>query len=166
MPWPSWPPRARRSGYSSSATVRSAPGSSAGWGSAARFVGYRSGDDLADHYAAADVFAFASLTETFGNVVLEAMSSGLPVVAVRAGGVGDIVRQGRTGLLLEPGEPPAKFAAALLRLVDDAALRRDLAMSARAYAVDQTWDAIMDGLRDRYRAVVEQHGPKRPLIMV
>jgi glycosyltransferase involved in cell wall biosynthesis len=45
----------------------------------ARFVGYRGGEDLADHYASADLFAFASLTETFGNVVLEALASGLPV---------------------------------------------------------------------------------------
>ncbi len=52
-------------------------------GEIARFVGYRTGEDLADHYAAADLFAFASVTETFGNVVLEAMASGLPVVAVR-----------------------------------------------------------------------------------
>ena len=68
----------------------------------ARFVGYRSGEDLADHYAAADLFAFSSLTETFGNVVLEALASGLPVVALRAGGIGDIVRPGVTGFLLEP----------------------------------------------------------------
>ena len=77
----------------------------------ARFVGYRSGDDLADHYAAADLFAFSSLTETFGNVVLEALASGLPVVALRAGGVGDIVRPGVTGLLLEPDATPEQFAA-------------------------------------------------------
>src|SRR5262249_60401323 len=69
----------------------------AAMGSRARFVGYRSGDDLADHYAAADLFAFTSLTETFGNVILEAMASGLPVVALRAGGVGDIVVPGENG---------------------------------------------------------------------
>ena len=73
----------------------------------ARFVGYRGGDDLADHYAAADLFAFASLTETFGNVVLEALAAGLPVVAVRAGGVGEIVRPGETG---SSSSPPTPFA--------------------------------------------------------
>ena len=130
----------------------------------ARFAGYRSGEDLADHYAAADLFAFASLTETFGNVVLEAMASGLPVVAVRAGGVGDIVRNGGTGLLIEPGDPPSRFAEALIRLVDDSALRRDLAEAARAYAATQTWDAIMGGLRERYLAVVARHGEPRPLV--
>ena len=132
-----------------------------GWGRRRGSSGYRTGSDLADHYAAADVFAFASLTETFGNVVLEAMASGLPVAAIRAGGVGDIIRAGGTGLLLDPADPPSKFAEGLIRLVDDRALRRDLADAARAHALTQTWDAIMGGLRDRYLAVVETHAAPR-----
>lgn len=116
----------------------------------ARFVGYRGGEDLADHYAACDLFAFASLTETFGNVVLEALASGLPVVAVRAGGVGEIVRSGETGILVEPGDTPGQMAGALIGLTDDTALRREMAESARAYALTQTWDAIMGRLRDHY----------------
>ena len=60
-------------------------------GSIAHFAGYLQGEELSDHYAASDIFAFSSLTETFGNVVLEAMASGLPVVALRAGGVGESV---------------------------------------------------------------------------
>lgn len=123
-------------------------------GGSARFVGYRSGDDLADHYAAADLFAFASLTETFGNVVLEAMASGLPVVAVRAGGPGEIVRDGETGRLVEPDRPASAFADALIALVDDPASRRAMAASARLYAMTQTWDAIMGGLRERYQKIV------------
>ena len=130
-----------------------------GWGRAPRFVGYRSGEDLADHYAAADLFAFASLTETFGNVVLEAMASGLPVVALRAGGVGDIVQPGVTGLLLDADATP--------RLVrpgrHDAGRRRRTARryadSARAYALSQSWDTIMGMLRDRYLHVI---GPESP----
>ena len=128
-------------------------------GSHARFVGYRSGDDLADHYAAADLFAFSSLTETFGNVVLEAMASGLPVVALRAGGVGDTVRSGETGLLIEPEAPTATFADAVIRLIDDAAFRRRTAESARAYAQSQSWCEIMGALRDRYQHVIDSVQP-------
>lgn len=121
----------------------------------ARFVGYQTGEDLADHYAAADLFAFSSLTETFGNVVLEAMASGLPVVALRAGGVGDTVRPGETGLLIEPSAPPSEFAEALLLLIDDHDLRRRYSRSARTYALSQSWDEIMGDLRDRYQFVIE-----------
>ncbi len=124
-------------------------------GPAAVFVGYKTGEDLADHYAACDLFAFASLTETFGNVILEAMSSGLPVVAVRAGGPGDTVRPGVTGALVEPTDPPSRMADELVGLVDDAPRRRAAADAARSYAESQTWDAIMGALRDRYLRVVE-----------
>jgi glycosyltransferase involved in cell wall biosynthesis len=120
----------------------------------ARFVGYRKGDDLADHYAAADLFAFASVTETFGNVVLEAMASGLPVVAIRAGGPGEIVRDGETGALIGPDATPTDFAAALIQLVDDAGKRRTMAHAARNYAVSQSWDTIMESLRGRYLAIL------------
>lgn len=123
-------------------------------GPAAIFVGFLSGDELLDHFAACDLFAFASRTETFGNVILEAMASGLPVVAIRAGGPGDIVRPEETGLLLEPEDPPERFAAALIRLIDDPELRGRMAAAARVYAESQTWDAIMAALRDRYANLI------------
>ena len=124
-------------------------------GSFARFVGYRKGEDLADHYAASDIFAFASLTETFGNVVLEAMASGLPVVALRAGGVGGTVQSGTTGILVEPSEPPERMADALLSLIDRPDERRRMAEAARQYALSQSWDTIMGGLRDRYQRLID-----------
>jgi glycosyltransferase involved in cell wall biosynthesis len=124
-------------------------------GSIARFAGYRVGEDLADHYAAGDIFAFASLTETFGNVVLEAMASGMPVVAVRAGGVGDTVQQGNTGLLVEPDDPPDRFADQILSLVENAERREAMARAAREYALSQTWDAIMGELRHRYQCAID-----------
>lgn len=123
-------------------------------GAVARFVGYQTGEALADHYAACDLFAFASRTETFGNVILEAMASGLPVVAVRAGGPGEIVLPGVTGSLVEPDAPPAAMARALDRLVSDPVLRHRLADQARAYAETQSWEAILNGLREHYAAVV------------
>jgi glycosyltransferase involved in cell wall biosynthesis len=125
----------------------------------ARFVGYRSGEDLADHYAAADLFAFTSLTETFGNVILEAMASGLPIVALRAGGVADIVQPGVTGVLIEPDAPPAQFARAVMSLTDDADDRRRTSDSARAFALSQTWGAIMESLRQRYQAIIAETEP-------
>ena len=128
-------------------------------GANARFAGYRTGDDLADHYAACDLFAFASLTETFGNVVLEAMASGLPVVAVNSGGPGEIIQPGLTGVLIQPDAPPSTFADALIRLVDDAEERSEIAASARAYALTQTWDAIMGALRKRYLRIVSDANP-------
>lgn len=131
-------------------------------GARARFAGYRVGDDLADHYAAADVFAFSSATETFGNVVLEAMASGLPVVALRAGGVGEIVRDGSTGLLVDPDASPRAFADSLVRLVDDADLRHRMAAAARAYAESQSWGAIMDELRERYAGLIDRASAHRP----
>ena len=63
------------------------------------FTGYLSGDMLADAYASADIFAFPSRTETFGQAVLEAMASGLPVVGLLSEGVCDLVTNGLTGLL-------------------------------------------------------------------
>jgi glycosyltransferase involved in cell wall biosynthesis len=122
-------------------------------GPSARFVGYKTGEELADHYAAADLFAFASLTETFGNVVLEAMASGLPVVAVRAGGVGETVRPGETGSLVEPSAPPDLLADALIRLIDHPDERIRFAEAARRYAESQSWASIMGSLRERYLVV-------------
>lgn len=127
----------------------------------ARFAGYRKGEDLADHYAAADLFVFSSLTETFGNVILEAMASALPVIALRAGGVADTVRPGLTGALIDPDAPPQRFADAVLSFIDDPSLRARTAEAARSYALGQSWSSIMESLRERYQAVLEQDAAKR-----
>lgn len=127
-------------------------------GPAARFVGYRTGDDLADHYASMDLFAFSSVTETFGNVVLEALASGLPAVALRAGGVASTIEDGATGILVPPDAPPSALATALIGLVDRPARRAALAEAARAYAVEQTWESIMGRLRGNYLDVLDRAG--------
>ena len=71
-------------------------------GGAARFLGWLEGDALARAYADADLFLFCSQTDTFGQVVLEAQASGLPVVAVAAGGPAELIASGRTGVLCPP----------------------------------------------------------------
>ncbi len=103
------------------------------------FSGPLEHERVLDCYAAADVFAFASPTETQGLVVVEAMAAGLPVAAVRAGGVPEVVGEGETGLLAELD--PHALAGVIRRLLDDARLRRDLAergrVAARAYAIEE-----------------------------
>jgi phosphatidylinositol alpha 1,6-mannosyltransferase len=115
-----------------------------------RLAGYRTGLELSQAYASADVFAFPSDTETFGNVVLEAMASGLPVVGVDRGGVRDSILPGETGFLTPPGQVEP-FAQALLELVGDPMLRARMGTRARAEAEGRTWPRILDGVVDTYR---------------
>jgi glycosyltransferase involved in cell wall biosynthesis len=118
------------------------------------FAGYRQGEELARFYASADLFAFPSLTDTFGNVLLEAMASGLPAVGFRVPGPQDVIRDD-TGLLVnEVGAAP--LAAALTGLLSDPRHRRQLSSQARAHAETLTWKVIMGGLRAEYLRVLTE----------
>ncbi|HTL67298.1 MAG TPA: glycosyltransferase [Lacunisphaera sp.] len=99
-------------------------------------AGAHLGRSLADAYRAMDVFAFSSRSETQGLVVTEAMAAGLPVVALRAPGVRDVVEHGGTGYLLADGARPAGFAARLERLRLHPGLRRAFGRAARAAAAE------------------------------
>jgi glycosyltransferase involved in cell wall biosynthesis len=123
-------------------------------GTPTHFTGYLGGEELAQAYASADLFVFPSPSETFGNVVLEAMASGLPVVAAGAGGPVDHVQHGDNGFLSDP-EDPADFAALVWRCVSDVDARRSMAQTARAYAETQTWQRILDGLLAHYANLAE-----------
>jgi glycosyltransferase involved in cell wall biosynthesis len=98
------------------------------------FAGKRTGRVLREAYRAMDVFAFASRSETQGMVVAEAMAAGLPVVALNASGVREVVRDGENGLLLATGAGRGEFAAALKRIGGDADLRHRLGAGARETA--------------------------------
>lgn len=111
------------------------------------------GDALSTAYASGDVFAFPSVTETFGNVLLEAMASGLPSVVAASGGVLEFAENGGTSLYAEPNSVD-DFATQLSRLIDDAALRRTFGARARSVALSRDWDAIYDGLLDDYQAAI------------
>jgi glycosyltransferase involved in cell wall biosynthesis len=104
------------------------------------FTGFLEGDELAAAYACADVFAFASDSETLGFAALEAMAAGACVVAARAGGIPHIVQDGVNGVLVEPGNAEA-LADAISRLLHDPVRRRRLAVRGRQDSELWSWEA-------------------------
>lgn len=116
-------------------------------------AGVRTGTALSEMYASADCFAFPSSTETFGNVLLEAMASGLPSLAVRAGGVLDFAEHGGNAWLVEPDDQGA-LEDGITRLLRDHELRAHLSRGALATAATRDWASIFDGVVDEYRAAV------------
>lgn len=115
-------------------------------------AGYLQGEELASAYASADIFAFPSASETFGNVVLEAAASGLPAVAPGAGGVVDIISNGETGFLFEAHSRKA-FCDSVRRLVRDLGKRREMSAKARSMAEGRSWETVLDGLLEEYHRV-------------
>lgn len=107
------------------------------------FCGTQVGDALATHYASGDVFLFPSLTETWGNVTIEAMASGLAVVAYDCAAAEEIIRHGENGLKVAP-EDQAAFIAQAVSLASDVARQRRLGTAAAARAAQLSWDAIID----------------------
>lgn len=105
----------------------------------ATFTGYLSGEPLQQVYASADVFVFPSTTDTFGNVVLEAQSSGLPVIVSDLGGPCENMKTGRTGLMV-PGGNEAALVEAMASLASDRALRKTMALAARAYMENRSFE--------------------------
>ncbi|MBT9283047.1 MAG: glycosyltransferase family 1 protein [Hydrogenibacillus schlegelii] len=121
------------------------------------FPGFLRGEALAEAYAAADWFVFPSSTETFGNVALEALASGVPVIGSAAGGVTSFLEDGQNALLVPPRDPVA-FRQALETAHRRPALRRRLAEGALKIARSRSWDAIFDRLIASYRAVLQETG--------
>jgi glycosyltransferase involved in cell wall biosynthesis len=107
---------------------------------------------LPDLYANADAFVFTSVTETLGLVVLEAMASGLPVIAVPAGGVADHLRDGRNGMACREGDV-AGMARAMVTLTGEWEFRQHLARGARGTAESLSWETELDRLDLSYREV-------------
>ncbi|MEZ4387406.1 MAG: glycosyltransferase family 1 protein [Candidatus Krumholzibacteriia bacterium] len=121
------------------------------------FTGKLDGTDLACAYAAGDIFTFPGENETFGNVVQEAMASGLPCLVAAHSGLRDRVRNGIDGFQFEPGNS-AQLATLVRWLLADGGFRDELAANALAFARTQTWQANLDGLLARYEALAARTG--------
>ena len=122
----------------------------------AHFPGHRTGADLARWYASADLFVFPSTTETFGNVILEAFASGLPVVGAVAPGSMDLVEPGRNGILARPRDPADladKIQYLLSERVDRAAMGREARRTVRRF----DWGAVNRALISGYREAIRAH---------
>ncbi|MEH7093764.1 glycosyltransferase family 4 protein [Neobacillus vireti] len=119
------------------------------------FTGYLDGKHLAEAYAASDLFVFPSSSETFGNVVLESLASGTPVIGAKAGGVQNIIKTGVNGLLCKPGNAN-EFSEAILQLLTNGKLRQQMGRSGRNYAQTQSWDRIFKNLICQYTDVIQE----------
>lgn len=123
-------------------------------GEHATFLGWLEGDDLARAYASADVFLFCSRTDTYGQVVLEAGASGLPVVAVGEGGPAALIENRHTGILCQPDAD--HLAGAILQLTASPSLRRRLGEAARGVAATRSWERAMEQLGNGYRRALAE----------
>ena len=120
------------------------------------FTGYVKGEQLAAVYSASDLFVFPSPTETFGNVVLEALASGTPAIAANSGGVKTIIQDGVTGSLCQPGNVDSFLQTPFFRLIENDSLRNEMGIEGRNYALTQKWDKIFDQLLWHYCHVIEE----------
>lgn len=121
-------------------------------GTGTHFAGYLFGDELSQAFASADVFVFTGAVETFGQVVQEAMASGLPSVVIDQGGVADLVIAGETGYTC--AADPYAFATAIKHLRDDPALRAQMSFKARQLALGRPWEAILGQLEAHYAEAI------------
>ena len=121
----------------------------------AAFVGFQGGPDLARAVASMDILFNPSVTETFGNVTLEAMACGLPVVAAKATGSQSLVEDNRSGRLITPGAI-AQYAEALRLYCEDPALRALHGKAGEQRSLDYSWDAINQAVADTYLRLIRQ----------
>jgi len=118
----------------------------------AEFAGVLRGEELAAAYAGMDLFVFPSHTDTFGNVVLEALASGVPAVVTPDGGPRTIVQDGLTGRIV----PDAQFATAVAGILGDAEKHAAMREAARAYALTASWDSVFEGVYAAYDEILLQ----------
>jgi glycosyltransferase involved in cell wall biosynthesis len=121
------------------------------------FAGFRVGADLAQHYASADLFMFASKTETFGNVTIEAMASGLAVVAFRHAAAGELIVSGTNGMLADPANDHS-FEAAAQALLHNPALMRSIGQQAWHTANTLGWPTVVEKTETVFQKILLEQG--------
>jgi len=125
------------------------------------FAGYLQGEELAAAYASADLFVLPSETETLGLVLLEAMASGCPVVACRAGGVPDAVQDGVTGFLFERADTDS-FVRTVKRALSCSRNLDVIRVRARQDVEERGWERATEQLQECYTETIRSHPPKKP----
>lgn len=120
------------------------------------FAGVRKGEDLAAHYASCDLFLFPSLTETFGNVVPEALASGLAVLSYDKAAANELITTGRNGVLVYPGDELA-FVNAAVDLATDLHKQQKVRQAAAASVSHLGWEGIYSSFVDTLSGVLERH---------
>lgn len=120
------------------------------------FAGFQAGEDLGRAVASMDMLFNPSVTETFGNVTLEAMAAGLPVVAARATGSESLIDDAVTGRLIQPGRTQA-FADALRQFCEDGELRQKIGLAGLQSSARYGWDQVNQELVDAYIRIIRQH---------
>ncbi|KEK24568.1 glycosyltransferase family 4 protein [Bacillus gaemokensis] len=120
------------------------------------FTGYLQGEHLAEAYACSDIMVFPSATETFGNVVLESLACGTPVIGANSGGVKNIIANGKTGFLCVPKNTDS-FLSSIYQLLNHNELRKQMSAAACIYAATQSWDEISNDLLEQYEDVLHQN---------
>ncbi|MGA2808126.1 MAG: glycosyltransferase [Terracidiphilus sp.] len=118
----------------------------------AEFTGVLKGEALSEVYANMDLFVFPSHTDTFGNVVLEALASGVPAIVTPDGGPCTIVRDGETGRIVADAE----FAAAVAGVLGDPQKHAEMRLAAREFALTMSWDSVFEGVYAGYESMVTQ----------
>ncbi len=121
------------------------------------FTGFLKGPGLAEMYASCDIFVCPSSTETFGNVILEAMSSGLAVIGADAGGVGEIISHRNTGLKFSKRDE-SELTACMTEMLEDSSLVHILKRNGREYSILRSWDKIFEGLMNIYEDTIARKG--------
>ncbi|PWK85264.1 glycosyltransferase family 4 protein [Fulvimonas soli] len=119
------------------------------------FAGVQRGEELARHYASADLFPFPSLSETFGNVILEALAAGLPVVAYAEGAAREHLRSGANGFAIEPGNEPS-FIEAVAKLAANPSLIRHMGRAACASTAQLSPEAVVRDFESLLRRLAEE----------